>query len=126
MGRTIHAPQPAAQRNVLALASLPLALVFPLGALCELVGSRIYHPVVAAMPLSSYFGSALVVAGLPAAALAIVAGHVALGRADRQLFWQPLRGIARIGIAFGYGSLLGMAGLVLWVVVHGIHVHYVF
>jgi hypothetical protein len=91
-----------------------------------LVTSRVYLPVVAAIPLSSYIGSALVVVSPLAAALAIVAGHVALRRADRRPFRQPLRGIARLGIVLGYGSFIGLAGLILRVEIVGIHVHYVF
>lgn len=120
--------QPPARRNRLALVSVCLSLVFPIGAICELLGSGvIVQTLVASTPLWSQVGAALVLMGLPATALAIVAGHVALRRADRRPFQQPLRGIARIGLLLGYGSVvayLGLAVLVMAVVaVHGIRIH---
>jgi hypothetical protein len=128
--RSAPAPHPPARRNLLALASIPLSLVFPLGVICELLGSGvIYQNVVAFTTVWLLVGAALVLAGLPATALALVAGHVALKRADRRPFQQPMRGVARIGLALGYASLvafLGLAGLVVWVVVHGIHMHLVY
>ncbi|MGZ3667643.1 MAG: hypothetical protein ACXVDA_24525 [Ktedonobacterales bacterium] len=109
MATSAAIPEPPARRNLLAFVSVLLSLVFPLGVVVELLAGGF-----------SRIGAALVLAGLPATALAIVAGHVALRRSDREPFQQPLRGVARIGLLLGYGTYLGLAGLVIWVIVHGI------
>lgn len=120
-------PQLPARRNGLAFVSVLLCLVFPFGVVCELLGGGVIaRNLVTYTGLWSVLGGGLVLVGLPATILAVVVGHVALRRANRRPFQMPLRGVARTGLVLGYSLLLayiGLAGLVLWVAVHGIHIH---
>lgn len=116
-------------RNQLALVSFLLSLVFPIGVILILFGGGIIATVDSATPLSYRLGSVLEVVGVPALIAAIVIGHIALGRAKRYSLQHAWRGLALAGLALGYLSLvgfLGAFGLVIWIVIHGIRLHFVF
>lgn len=128
MVRPAQVHSPLARRNRLALASLVLSLLCPIGAICAALGSGI---VLVSLPYTEVWytvGFLLLLAGIPATVAAIVSGHAALRRADRQPFQRPMRGASRAALVLGYGSsvtYLAVFGFAVWVTAHGPRMHLV-
>jgi hypothetical protein len=120
-----NAPGAPVGRNQLALVGFVLSLVFPIGVILNLFGLGIYHAADEAALLTYRLGLVLEMVGVPALIAAIVMGHIALGRANRyspQLAW---RGLAIAELVLGYLSLMVFLW-VIWILIHGIKLHFVF
>jgi hypothetical protein len=114
----------------MALTSLLLALIFPLGflffVLRFVVGS---HPTLESIPALNLilYGvtDVALVLGIPASGVAIALGHGALGRASYAPLAQGTRRAARAGMALGHLSLLGLlVGIgvtAIWLRTHPMH-----
>jgi hypothetical protein len=125
-----NAPGVGWGRNLLALVSFLLSLVFPIGLLLVLlVGRGFIATVGPATPLWYSVGKVLEIVGIPALIAAIVIGHMVLGRANRDSLQPASEVLAMVGLGLGYLSLvlfLGVVGLIIWYLTHPINLHFVF
>jgi hypothetical protein len=112
------AQTPAAQGNRLAFTSIALALVFPLGVLCFLLGADFNYQVQALIPPHlEDIGIVLMLLGIPSTVWAIATAHAALRRASSPPVERSRRTVAVVAVTLSYGSLavvLGFVGLVVW------------
>ncbi len=107
--------------NRLALVSFLLSLVFPAGVVVLQLAGGVFQPVNDSTPPAFRVGIALLIASALTVPLALALGHSALDRARRHAYRQPLRGVAMIGLALGYGSIaVFLGGLVAayWILTH--------
>ena len=109
------------QWNALALASFPLSLVFPVNVIVLQLAGGVFQPVNASTPPAYHVGMALLIAGALTVPLTLVTGHSALDGARRRAHRQPLRAVAIVSLALGYGSIVAFIGgivLAYWIVTH--------
>ncbi len=110
----IRPPVPTAPRgrNQLALTSMLLALVFPLGVALDIVLATLtqHTPSLAVGTITEAVGTLLAFVSPPAIIGAIVTGHIALGRAKHYSPWHARRGLAWTGLVVGYLSLAVFIG----------------
>jgi hypothetical protein len=107
--------------NRLALVSFLLSLVFPVGVIVLQLAGGVFQPVNASTPPAYHVGMALLIASALTAPLALVTGHSALDGAKRRAYRQPLRAVAIVSLALGYGSIVAFLGgivLAYWIVTH--------
>lgn len=129
---TLGDPPPPPPRTGLALTSLLLSLVFPLG--FTLFVFRLIvdsHPALHTVSdpglnlILNGGATALLALGLPAFSVAIGLGHIALQRTGNAQSAQGARRMARTALALGYLSLLtilgGSAFTVYWLSAHPMH-----
>jgi hypothetical protein len=120
----VHTPGDPARRNPLALVSLLVSLVFPIGVALNVIGALFpgaVHPPGLAW---NSLGNVLDLLGIPALCAAIITGHAALRRAARHPSGQAGRGSAITGLTLGYLSLAVYLGVIvfvpLWIATHGV------
>lgn len=118
-----HAPGAPVGRDQLALVSLLLSLIFPIGAALTVI-AWVFTPTARSVALAlSTLGNLYEIMGIPALIVAFVTGHMALRRAKRYPPQQMRQGLATAGLVLGYLSCLGAIGLIIWIEHHGILVH---
>lgn len=107
--------------NRLALVSVLLSLVFPVGVIVLQLAGGVFQPVNASTPSAYYVGNALLLASILTVPLALATGHGALDGATRRAYQQPLRGVAIVGLVLAYGSIVTFLGgivLAYWILTH--------
>jgi hypothetical protein len=119
--RVGNSAAPPRQWNHLALVSFLMSLVVPTGFVLAQLAGGIFQPVYSDTPAAYHVGVTLLIAGVPATLVAIFTGHAALDGARRRAYGWPLRWMAIVGLALGYGAVVGyLSGIALfyWLVTH--------
>lgn len=123
------APLARPPRPALAVASLVLSLIFPVGLLLFVL--RTTYPTLESLRIPGIglllhgVTDGILVLGVVAFCFAIVLGHLALAQARSGPSTLGARRIARTGLALGYLSLLtvlgGMGFMTFWLSTHRMH-----
>jgi len=122
----------SAPRSYLALTGLLLSLLFPFGYILFILryvveSHCVLQPILvpAVNLLLNGVASVALVLGIPAFSVAIMLGHVVLGKVKDAPLGQWSRRMARVSLLLGYSSLVALLAtigfMVLWLSTHQMH-----